>query len=143
MWNVTFLVFFFLLIGLVQLYKVYINSRCVYKTFTIKKLISTRYDLTNEESDNKYRKDDPVISFQGEKFNFSINEMGYISNDFVQDLPTLQEIEESNKYKDLVFNPANIKGDVLLSETTTPDEENENNDSPFDNNNLDTNLLHK
>ena len=136
--------FFFVLIGLAQLYKVYINSRCVYKTFTVKKLISTRYDLTNEENDNKYRKVDPVISFEGEKINFSINEMGYVSNDFIQELPTLQEIEESNQYKDFVFNPDSGKGDVLLSETTTPYVENENNDSPLDNNNnLDTNILHK
>ena len=136
--------FFFVLIGLAQLYKVYINSRCVYKTFTVKKLISTRYDLTNEENDNKYRKVDPIISFEGEKINFSINEMGYVSNDFIQELPTLQEIEESNQYKDFVFNPDSGKGDVLLSETTTPYVENENNDSPLDNNNnLDTNILHK
>lgn len=133
---------FFLLIGIVQIYKVYINSRCVYKSFTIRKIISTRYSLTNEESDNKYRNVDPVISYEGENIKFSSNEIGYISNDFIQQVPTLEEIEQSKKYNNKIFNPDNIKGDVI--EYITPSEENQNNNNPLENNNeLETKLLPK
>ena len=45
---------FFVIIGFAEIYKFYVKTRCIYKTFTIKKLVSTRYGLNTEECDNKY-----------------------------------------------------------------------------------------
>ena len=44
---------FFVIIGFAEIYKLYVKTRCIYKTFTIKKLVSTRYGLNTEECDNK------------------------------------------------------------------------------------------
>ena len=133
---------FFLLIGIVQIYKVYINSRCVYKSFTIRKIISTRYSLTNEESDNKYRNVDPVISYEGENITFSSNEIGFISSDYIQNLPTLEEIESANQYNNKVFNLDNIQGNNSLIKSETPYDETQNSINPFKNNNeIETELL--
>lgn len=102
---------FFVLLGVVQIYKSYVNSRCVYKSFTIRKIVSTRYSLTDEESEKKYSNVNPVISYEGEKINFPSNEIGYISSDFQLQIPTEEEIENSQKYKDKIFNSDSIIGD--------------------------------
>jgi len=47
----VFWLIFFSLIGIDQIYKMYINSKCIYKSFTIRKIISSRYKLTTEECD--------------------------------------------------------------------------------------------
>ena len=103
---------FFVIIGVVQIYKSYVNSRCVYKSFTIRKIVSTRYSLTDEESEKKYRNVNPVISYEGEKIKFPSNEIGYISSDFQVQLPTEEEIENSKKYNDKIFNSDSIIEDI-------------------------------
>ena len=133
---------FFTFAGLVQLYKVYINSRCIYKSFTIRKIISTRYSLTNEESDNKYRNVNPVISFEDENITFSSNEIGFISSDYIQNLPTLEEIESANQYNNKVFNLDNIQGNNSLIKSATPCDETQNSNNLFKNNNeIETELI--
>ncbi len=133
---------FFLFSGIVQLYKVYINSRCIYKSFTIRKIISTRYSLTNEESDNKYRNVNPVISFEDENITFSSNEIGFISSDYIQNLPTLEEIESANQYNNKVFNPDTIQGNNSLIKSATPCDETQNSNNLFKNNNeIETELI--
>jgi hypothetical protein len=133
---------FFLFSGIVQLYKVYINSRCIYKSFTIRKIISTRYSLTNEESDNKYRNVNPVISFEDENITFSSNEIGFISSDYIQNLPTLEEIESANQCNNKVFNPDTIQGNNSLIKSATPCDETQNSNNLFKNNNeIETELI--
>jgi len=135
---------FFTFAGLVQLYKVYINSRCVYKSFTIRKLISTRYSLTNEESNIKYRNVDPIISFEGENINFPINEIGYVSNEIQQNLPTYEEIEFAKQYDDKVFNFNSVKGNDTPTDDSTTNDENQYYNNTFNpDNNLERTLLEK
>ena len=98
-----FWLIFFSLIGIAQLYKMYINSKCIYKSFTIRKIISSRYKLTTEECDIKYKNVDPVISYEDLNIRLTTNEFGYISNDFNLQLPTQEEIESAQQYKDKVF----------------------------------------
>lgn len=100
---------FFSLIGIAQLYKMYINSKCIYKSFTIRKIISSRYKLTTEECDIKYKNVDPVISYEDLNIRLTTNEFGYISNDFNLQLPTQEEIESAQQYKDKVFIASNTK----------------------------------
>ena len=135
---------FFSLIGIVQIYKIYINSKCIYKSFTIRKIISSRYSLTTEECDIKYKKVDPVISFEEEKIKFPTNEIGYISSDFEQKLPTQEEIEFAQKYNDKVFNIVNHKEDALNIEFKNDSNEDNNSDNNYeDNNSLKIDLIPK
>lgn len=140
----------FIFMGIVQLYKIYINSRCVYKSFTVRKLISSRYSLTTEESDIKYRKFNPSISFEEENYNFTTNEIGYISNDVVQNLPTQEEIERAQQYNDKVFNVYNYtQNDVVGCKEEIPqialrNVQNEDiNTNNYNDNNLEAKLIYK
>ena len=133
----------FSLMGIVQLYKSYINSKCIYKSFTIRKIISSRYSLTTEECNIKYKRVDPSISFEDENINLQASEFGYISKDFQLVLPTPEEIELAQKYNDKVFNICDNKNDGLNVEfTNVKDKENNlDNNSNSDNNfNSDNNL---
>ena len=140
----------FIFMGIVQLYKIYINSRCVYKSFTVRKLISSRYSLTTEDSDIKYRKFNPSISFEEENYNFTTNEIGYISNDVVQNLPTQEEIERAQQYNDKVFNAYNFtQNDVVGCKEEIPqialrNVQNEDiNTNNYNDNNLEAKLIYK
>ena len=81
----------------------YINSKCIYKSFTIRKIISSRYKLTTEECNIKYKNVDPVISYEDLNVKLKTNDFGYISNDFNLKLPTQEEIDSAQQYKDKVF----------------------------------------
>lgn len=105
----VFWLIFFSLIGIAQLYKMYINSKCIYKSFTIRKIISSRYKLTTEECDIKYKNVDPVISYEDLNIKLKTNDFGYISNDFNLKLPTQEEIESAQQYKDKVFTISDTK----------------------------------
>ena len=94
---------FFTLLGISQLYKAYINSKCINKIFTIKKIISTRYNLTTNECNIKYKKFDPTFPSEEAKTNIPSSENGYVSVDFKQKIPTPEEIRSAGKYKDKVF----------------------------------------
>ena len=143
---------FFTLCGIVQLYKIYVNSKCVYKSFTIRKLISSRYSLTTEECDLKYKKVDPIISFEEEKINFSTNEIGYVSNEIEQNLPSQEEIESAQQYKDKVYNindyigkenENKAKGDGLNVEFKNSQSQDINSGNNYEYNNLKTELISK
>ena len=104
---------FFTFLGIVQFYKSYIDSRCIHKSFTIKKLISTRYSLSTEECDIKYKNCDPVISFDEEKVQIPSNEFRCTYNSFKKEIPTQEEIENAKQYSDKVFNIDIDNGDKL------------------------------
>ena len=128
---------FFTFIGMAQIYKSYIESKCIYKSFTIRKLISTRYSLTNLECDEKYKKLDPVISFGEDNIKFPSSRIGHLSNDFKQNPPTKDEIESAKKYSDKVFKIADNKEDNINVEFNNIKNKNENNDND---NNIEANL---
>ena len=142
---------FFTLCGIVQLYKIYVNSKCVYKSFTIRKLISSRYSLTTEECDLKYKRVDPVISFEEGKVNFTTNEIGYVSNEVEQNLPTQEEIELAQQYSDKVYNINDYigenenkpKGDGVNVELKNAQSQDINEGNNYEDNNLKTELISK
>ena len=132
----------FIFLGIVQLYKSYINSKCIYKSFTIRKLISSRYSLTTEECNFKYRRVDPVISYEEKNIKLDANDFGYICSDFQLQLPTEEEIEFAEQYKDKVFNPGdencdgqNVEFKNVINKDTSSDTSSETDD------NLKTNLI--
>ena len=130
----------FIFLGIVQLYKAYINSKCIYKGFTLRKLISSRYSLNTPECDSKYEKFDPVISYEDERIKLNPELISYIAKDVEQVLPTQEEIEAAQQYQDKVFN-TNIQRDdaIILNEKFKEDKDNSNDDD--NNNNLKNALL--
>ena len=107
---------FFVIIGFAEIYKFYVKTRCIYKTFTIKKLVSTRYGLNTEECDNKYNQFNPSISFGQENLQIATNKISSTSDKFELSLPSQEEIESSQQYNDKVFNAFqnNVNGDNIV-----------------------------
>ena len=80
-----------------QLYKMYVGIFCISQTFTIKKVVSSRYDLNDEENNKKYGDNIPKLKiYDEEQINF--DEAPRNNVDVVYDLPNEEELEESEKF---------------------------------------------
>lgn len=92
-----FLIFTFF-IPVIEIYKIYINSFCVSQEYTIKKIVSTRYNLnsiSDEDLNKKYANDIPKIVIYGQEVCYDDNPSEFNK---VYDLPTEDELQESKKY---------------------------------------------
>ena len=113
--------------------------------------IRSRYSLTTEECDLKYKRVDPVISFEEGKVNFTTNEIGYVSNEVEQNLPTQEEIELAQQYSDKVYNindyigenENKAKGDGVNVELKNAQSQDINEGNNYEDNNLKTELISK
>ena len=94
---------FFTIIPLSELYKCYINSYCLEQKFKIRKIISTRYDLSvvNQE---QYQYLIPSIDVPDQQYAFDPNYYTYLNNDYTVRQPTAQEIAQAEQYKDKIPN---------------------------------------
>ena len=94
---------FFTFLTLAQFYKSYINCFHISQNFTIRKIVSTRYDLNSKKFNEIYRNLIPQINLMKRQINFDINQYNYVNQNVEIDLPTKEEIEEAEKkYKDQV-----------------------------------------
>ena len=97
--GINFCMFFmFTLIGLSEIYKCYVNSFCIDQEFKIRKLISTRYDLNQDQ----YQYFIPSINVPNQQFAFKPQNYNYINKDFIVKKPTQKEIKNSYQYKDKI-----------------------------------------
>ena len=95
-----FLYFFiFTMLSFAELYKFYFNSKCIYQKFTIKKIISTRYNLNGPEYGIKYQKTIPSIDLINKQYYFKPSEYNNLNNSYKVDLPSKEEVENANKNK--------------------------------------------
>ena len=88
---------FFTFLTLVQFYKSYVNCFCITQNFTIRKLISTRYDLNSEQYDKQYENLIPRINLIKSHISYDNNQYNYVNIDENIDLPTKKEIEDAEK----------------------------------------------
>ena len=95
-----FVLFTFLTVG--QFYKRYVSSLSIYQNFTIRKLISTRYDLTSDEFNEKYEKFNPQINIMSQDLSYPLNMFTHLIIENQKPLPTEAEIEESKKYESMI-----------------------------------------
>ena len=99
--------FFFILatfLTLSELYKIYFNSLCIFQRFKIRKLISTRYDLNQPFYQEKYQQFIPQIILINQTYNYEPQDYNYLDNSYQVNLPTQEELEKAQKYKDKVPN---------------------------------------
>ena len=91
-----YLIFTFI-IPVIEFYKIYVNSFCIDQDYTIKKVVSSRYNLNviNSDLNTRFQNDIPKLIIYGEETNFN-----NAPTDFnkVYDLPTEEELNESKKY---------------------------------------------
>lgn len=80
---------------LTQFYKWYFDWKCIYQNFKIIKLISTRYNLLQQEG---YGEMQPKIDLINQQYDFELSQTAYCEDKEV-DLPTLEDIQQAaNKY---------------------------------------------
>ena len=89
---------FFTIIPLSEFYKCYLNSYCIEQKFSVRKLISTRYDLNMDQ----YQYFIPSINIPSQQYVFEPNNYNYLNNNFQVQKPTKKEIKQASVYKDKI-----------------------------------------
>ena len=115
--------FFFLLatfLTLAEIYKPYVNSFCIKQKFKIRKLISTRYDLSLPEYEEKFRLLNPSINLIYQNYKYDSKDYNFINKGFKFNIPKQNELEEAEKFRDQIPNyqisngEGNIKPGVII-----------------------------
>ena len=87
--------FLFTILTFAQFYKWYIGSLCIYQNFSIRKLISTRYDLSSEEANAKYDNFNPQLNLITQHLSFEPNNYIYISTANKKQPPSYYELSNA------------------------------------------------
>ena len=95
-----FFLFTFLTGG--QFYKWYVSSKCIYQNFTLRKLISTRYNLSSEEFNEKYERFNPQLNLITQQFTYEPNTYNFIQDIYKRPLPTEMEIENAKIFEKFI-----------------------------------------
>ena len=120
--------FTFLMLG--EFYKLLFNHLCIFQTYKIRKIVSTRFDLNQPEYQHLAPKLDIII----QKYNYEAEFYNYINNDFKLNKPT---VEELSRAKTLDFNAPQYKisnAGIVIDEPPPKKFENEGNKKKDDNN---------
>ena len=92
----------FTLLTVCEFYKLYINTLFVYQQFKIRKIVSTRYDLNSAGYETRYSKLAPQLNLITEQYKYEPESYNYINKESQLDLPTEEELELANRYKDKI-----------------------------------------
>lgn len=116
----------FTILGFAQYYKWYIDSKCIHQSFNIVKLVSTRFNLLEE---NKYEGQQPKLDLIDKAYDFELSKTGFCEEGTV-DLPLKEEIDEAmNKYQDKVKKYSSISYNEGESDECNLNKNEENNES--------------
>ena len=83
----------FIFLTFVQFYKWYIDSKCIHQSFKIVKLVSTRFNLLEQ---NEYTEKQPKLNLITKTYDFDLSKTGFCEEKKI-DLPLQNEIEEAQK----------------------------------------------
>ena len=86
---------FFVIIGMAQLYKMYLRSICKNATLTLKKIVSTRDDLFSDSNNKLYQSLNPKIIHKNTLYKFKNENCGYTDKSMHPEIPNQKEIEET------------------------------------------------
>ena len=89
-----FLFFIFTLLTLAEFYKIYYSCFCIKQDYTIKKIISTRYNLNRDKYNLKYQNTIPVFNFTKVQYTFQPSDYNCLNGDYP--LPSQKEVENAN-----------------------------------------------
>ena len=92
-----FLLFAFLTFG--EFYKAYVSSLSVSQKFKIRKLVSTRYDLSQSIFNEKYYKFNPQIDLISNNIIFEPQDYIYLNEFQKPNMPTEEEIKAAKEYQ--------------------------------------------
>ena len=93
----VYIIFSILTLG--QIYKLIFRCMTKYMVYTVRKIISTRYNLSQDE---KYDPFEPKIIFPKEVCSYDKRETSYFNKEMNVVPPTQEELTKSLKYKDYI-----------------------------------------
>ena len=99
--------FFFMLFTILTLadfYKILFNSICVFQSFTIRKIVSTRYDLNEPVYQQKYLPLVPQLNLIDKQYTYESKNYTYINDEVKVKTPTIEELNEAEQYENKVPN---------------------------------------
>ena len=82
-----------------EFYKCYVDKYCIAQHYTIRKLVSTRYNIIEEK---KYSQMNPMLNIYSEQFNYNYNDTGYSSANYNVVVPTQQELNAAKSYSSYI-----------------------------------------
>lgn len=88
----------FVFIPFCQLYKMYIESFCVSQKFKLRKLISTRYNLSSNENEKKFETFNPQLNLITQKLNYESIYYNYLNQGFEVKNPTEKDFDNAKVY---------------------------------------------
>ena len=105
----------FTILPFAEFYKCYVNSFCLNQSFKIRKLISTRYDLNQDQ----YNYFVPSFNIPAGQQAFDASYYNYINNDYQLKQPTSEELSQAAAYQDRIpkyecCSYTSIKGDIKV-----------------------------
>ena len=93
-----FFYFLFTLLTFVEFYRIYFDSLCIYQTYRIRKLVSTRYDLNQPV----YEDFIPQINLISQQYNYEADYYNYLNNSYQVRVPTAEELSRAAQYQNKV-----------------------------------------
>ena len=113
---------FWTIIPFCQLYKLFVDSYCVFKPYKVRKLISTRYNLSSLEMERKYEFIEPALSINNKIVTYDKNRTTFVNKYWKPKPPTQKQIEIARIYEDKIphYNFSNI-GETIGIVNDLPD----------------------
>jgi len=90
--------FIFTIFTLGQFYKWHVSSFCVFQSYKIRKIMSSRYNLNSAEMDKKYRLFNPQINLVTLKIDYEPKDYTFYEPPSNLQIPTEAELELAKKY---------------------------------------------
>ena len=81
-----------------EFYKLYVDSFCIYQSFRVRKLVSTRYDLNNPI----YQSFIPQINVISQQYNYNPEDYNFLNDKYKVRKPTIKELRKATKYQNKV-----------------------------------------
>ena len=89
----------FILLTLGWIYDIIFNCYCIQQNFTVRKLVSTRYNLLDKEHSVQYNSLKPTLSIQSNVYTYDEEETGIIYESNKMAPPSVDDIERAKLYE--------------------------------------------
>lgn len=96
----------FTLIPFAQIYSIFVNSYCCYQSYSIRKLVSTRYDLNAPQIVTQYNYAVlvPMLNLQTVQYTYQPSDYYYCDTSMEVNLPTEEELRAAEQYQSCIPN---------------------------------------
>ena len=90
------------IITFAEFYKILFNSFCLYQSYRVRKLVSTRYDLNQPVYQEQYLPLVPQLNLITQQYTYEANYYNYLNPKFTVKVPTAEELSQAEQYKDKI-----------------------------------------